>query len=283
MPDASLVCDAAEPSSFPDAVRQSGRQPAGTLMLIAALTLAALDAVLTLKGQSRHYWDGYFELADETNPIGHAALARGPALFALTMCGWAGILCALARSRRRGVALVALVAAAAGHCNGAATWLLPRQEWGVPLVLAIAIASAGLIAIGAIDANSIRSSTACSTITTTLVVTLLATAVCAILSPLEPAPLDDAANAAGRECELGREASAEQILLSERIRTLEAPVCAPERFNAELNLGLFYERTNRPGAARQYVSEALQDSSMCPLSPAMLAFAHDLLARVTAS
>jgi hypothetical protein len=99
-------------------------------LLLPVVALCAIDVALTLAGQSREYWAGQYEFADEFNPVARPALSAGPMAFvALAACGLGFSAMIVLRGPPRAATWIA-GGVALGHAIGGAGWLTRHGPLG---------------------------------------------------------------------------------------------------------------------------------------------------------
>lgn len=111
-------------------------------LIVPAWLWFAVDALLTLAGQTDEYWAGHYSAAVEFNPLAFHILLNGPALFAGLAVAWAvflGLLtvfwpCPLVRALAIAVAVL--------HALAGCSWLVRLGHWGWMLAIGyLALAS----------------------------------------------------------------------------------------------------------------------------------------------
>ena len=108
-----------------------------TVICIAPVAMVVLDAVVTLRGQSCDYWDGYASVR-ESNPIAYLLLRFHPLLFAIGVALWAALFTTAILLLPMTLARLVAIAVMLGHALGASTWLI-QWRFGVFWVLALLI------------------------------------------------------------------------------------------------------------------------------------------------
>jgi hypothetical protein len=105
-------------------------------MCAGPLVLVAIDAAVTLLGQTPEYWAGGWDVVREHNPLAYWLLRLGPGAFCLGVVLWAGLVVAavhlLPVALARGTAFCVMF----GHALAATTWLL-RWHFGIILVVGL--------------------------------------------------------------------------------------------------------------------------------------------------
>jgi hypothetical protein len=99
--------------------------------------MVVIDAVVTLRGQSCDYWDGYATVR-ESNPIAYVLLRIHPLLFAIGVALWAALFTTAILLLPIALARVVAFTVMLAHALGASTWLI-QWRFGVLWVLALLI------------------------------------------------------------------------------------------------------------------------------------------------
>ena len=111
-------------------------------LCVPPLVLAAVDAALTLTGQSAEYWGGEFSRVNEGSPTFNQLLQVHPAAFVAGCLVWYLVFAVGILLLPRTLALVASLAITTGHTAGAASWLFYRLPIGYQLANGLFLASA---------------------------------------------------------------------------------------------------------------------------------------------
>ncbi len=117
-------------------------------LCLPPLVFWALDATLTLIGQSAAYWQGQRAYVNEGSPTFHYLLTVHPAAFAAGMAGWAAIFVAVLLLLPDTLALIVSVAIVLGHAAGTATWLYYHFKFGYQMCNGLFFLAAVAVGIG---------------------------------------------------------------------------------------------------------------------------------------
>lgn len=90
--------------------------------VLLPVLLCLLDMILTLCGQSNHYWNGEFRDVVEASPLFAYCLAIHPGLFVTAAFVWIGVFVLLVRKLPSKIGRIVSVAVALGHLIGALGW-----------------------------------------------------------------------------------------------------------------------------------------------------------------
>lgn len=114
-------------------------------LIVAPLTLATGDIVLTLAGQPPAYWKGSYAAVQEANPLARMLLVHNPATFGVAAFAWLGV-CVFAIGKLPTASAVLLAfALSLGHAIGGATWMWRLEPVGIGAALLYLIAAERLV------------------------------------------------------------------------------------------------------------------------------------------
>lgn len=247
-------------------------------LVTTALAMLMLDVVVTLVGQPIAYWMGRYELAEEYNPLGHAALATHPLVFLAMMTAWAAAVVVVGRHLPFRFAIPVAALVTGGHAFGAASWVLNRESFGgvstgIVLLLVTALWT-GLFVRRPPGAAPHRP----SLVTRAAVAAGATVLVVLSLPPAYPVANDDATWTALVELERGRPDLGEMLATAAYLRSLRTPVGSPERWVAESGLAVFYERAGRRRDATAFARAAVATAEAGTLTPAVAKATRRMLA-----
>jgi len=117
-------------------------------LCLPPLLFCALDATLTLTGQSAEYWQGQAAHVKEVSPIWHYLLAVHPAAFVAGMAGWAAIFVVVLLLLPDTLALIVSIVVVLGHAGGVADWLLHQFRFGYQVCNGLFLLAAVAIGLG---------------------------------------------------------------------------------------------------------------------------------------
>ena len=117
-------------------------------LCLPPLVFCALDATLTLIGQSAEYWQGQRAAVNELSPTFNYLLTTHPAAFAAGMAGWAAIFVMALLLLPDTLALIVSVAIVLGHAVGTATWLCYHFKFGYQMCNGLFLLAAVAIGLG---------------------------------------------------------------------------------------------------------------------------------------
>jgi hypothetical protein len=116
-------------------------------LCLPPLLLCALDATLTLSGQSPEYWSGIYTAVNEASPTMNHLLRFHPAAFVAGIFLWSAVFISVVLLLPDALALTASIALTFGHTAGAATWLYWRYPYGYQLCNGLFLLSAAVLAV----------------------------------------------------------------------------------------------------------------------------------------
>lgn len=96
------------------------------------VSLCLLDMILTLYGQSNHYWNGEFRDVAEASPLFAYCLAIHPGLFVTAAFVWIGLFVLLVQKLPSKIGRIVSTAVVLGHLIGALGWsvrILQSVAW----------------------------------------------------------------------------------------------------------------------------------------------------------
>ncbi len=117
-------------------------------LCLPPLVFCALDATLTLIGQSARYWQNQQADVNEISPTFHYLLTIHPAAFAAGIAAWAVIFVLVLLLLPDTLAMIVSIAIVLGHTVGAATWLMYRFKFGYQVCNGLFLLAAVSIGLG---------------------------------------------------------------------------------------------------------------------------------------
>ncbi|MGD0897022.1 MAG: hypothetical protein ABR915_04240 [Thermoguttaceae bacterium] len=117
-------------------------------LCLPPLVFCALDATVTLMGQSTEYWQNQWADVNEIAPTFHYLLTVHPAAFAVGMAGWAVIFVMVLFLLPDTLALIVSVAIVLGHAGGTVAWLGYHFKFSYQMCNGLALLAAVAIGTG---------------------------------------------------------------------------------------------------------------------------------------
>jgi hypothetical protein len=117
-------------------------------LCLPALVFCALDAGLTLFGQSAAYWAGEYRCVSEGSPIPNHFLQFHPIAFAIGILLWAMLFVIIILLMPDVLALIVSIVVTFGHVWGASTWLFFRFQYGYQWCMGLFLASSIILGSG---------------------------------------------------------------------------------------------------------------------------------------
>jgi hypothetical protein len=117
-------------------------------LCLPPLILCAVDATMTLLGQSSAFWSGDFRQVNEASPTPNQLLQVHPLAFIAGMLVWMAIFVCVILLSLDALALIVSIAVTFGHAAGAASWLMFRFKYGYQAANGLMLMSAVLLGLG---------------------------------------------------------------------------------------------------------------------------------------
>jgi hypothetical protein len=117
-------------------------------LCLPPVALCALDAALTLIGQSAEYWSGDYGRVTEGSPTFNHLLQIHPAAYVAGILVWVAVFVGILLLLPDTLALIVSIAVTLGHTVGAATWLLWRFQFGYQVCNGLFLTSAIILGLG---------------------------------------------------------------------------------------------------------------------------------------
>jgi hypothetical protein len=112
------------------------------------VVFCAIDAVVTLVGQSAAYWAGQYHFVMEGSPTPYHLLQIHPLAFVLGILAWMAMFSAVILLLPDFLALVVSIVVTFGHTAGAATWVWWRFAYGYQWCLGLFLAASVILGTG---------------------------------------------------------------------------------------------------------------------------------------
>jgi len=117
-------------------------------LCLPPLAFSLVDCIITLVGQSTAYWQGKYELANETSPTLHHLLVLHPAAFIAGLLVWWCIFVGIILLLPDTLALIVCIGVTFGHTVGVATWILFHFKYGYQVCNGLFLLAAVILGLG---------------------------------------------------------------------------------------------------------------------------------------